>query len=325
MESLSAANIVAANVSASGLVVANIVVANISTFFDKSTRANNDAANKIREKILASLHNIPPEYLEDVNYGNKWQLLKQEWDIVIAKLAQNSKLAQNNKNDTNINDTTVKINIKGGRTYNYDIDLDYYMNDTIISTVKLEFKYGGTRIDQLPQFLSLQTKYDLFPKTYDEFYYEQYIDSYINCDQSITEPKPPIYEYKKLVTSIKCPNPFFQQLKERDQHFKKEKAAIVNRSITDYLTQYSHTINLEKIYEKIKSSQSDKTYLLWSNNTFHLDTLKYSDVMDFEYHGIKNGNILQIKSNNIMYQMLLRWRNHKGILNPAWQISMKIL
>uniref|UniRef100_A0A6C0JPG8 Uncharacterized protein n=1 Tax=viral metagenome TaxID=1070528 RepID=A0A6C0JPG8_9ZZZZ len=301
----------AADTSAAHMVAA---LADITTFFNNSTRANNDATNKTREKVLSLLYNIPPEYLEDVTYGKQWQLLKQEWDKAIATLAQDA------------NYTSIKINLKGGRTYNYDIDLDYYMNDTIISTIKLEFKYGNSRrINNLPQIISLQAKYELFPKTYDEFYYEQYIDSYINCDLSITEPKPLLHEYKKLVTSIKCPNPFFQQLKDRENYFKTEKVAIVNRSITDYLTQYGHTVNLEKIYEKIKSSQSDKTYLLWSNNTFHIDKLQYTDVMDFEYHGIKNGNVLQIKSNNIIYEMLLRWRNHKGILNPAWQISIKRL
>jgi hypothetical protein len=290
-----------------------VTLSDITTFFNNSTRANNDATNKTREKVLSLLYNIPQEYLEDVAYGKQWQLLKKEWDKAIVQLSQE------------LNYTTIKINLKGGRTYNYDIELDYYMNDTKISTIKLEFKYGSARINNLPQILSLQAKYDLFPKTYDEFYYEQYIDSYINCDPSITEPKPLLQEYKKLVTNIKCPNLFFQQLKERDQHFKKEKIAVVNRSITDYLTQYSHTINLEKIYEKIKSSQSDKTYLLWSNNTFHIDKTQYNDTMDFEYHGIKNGNVLQIKSKNIIYEMLLRWRNHKGILNPAWQISIKRL
>ena len=228
--------------------------------------------------------------------------------------------------DSNLTYTSFKINIKGGRKYHYDADLEYYMNDELLSTVKIEFKYGGTTINDLPQFLSLQAKYELFPKTYDEFYYEHYMDSYINCDESITEPKPPLNEYKKLVTKLNYSvSPFFQQLKERENYFKKEKVSIVNKSITDYLSQYGHTINLENIYEKIKSSQSDKIYLLWSNNTFHYDKLQYTNVMDFEYHGIKNGNILQIKSNNIIYQMLLRWRNHKGILNPAWQISMKLI
>ena len=286
----------------------------INTFFNSSSRANNDATNKIREKILLSLQNIPPEYL-DIEYGAKWQLLKREWDIIINKLAHEIKY------------TFFKIHIKGGRKYHYDADLEYYMNDELISTIKIEFKYGATTINDLPQFLSLQAKYELFPKTYDEFYYENYMDSYIKCDECITEPKPPLNEYKKLVTSIQCSvSPFFQKLKERENYFKKEKELVVNNSITDYLSQYGHTINLEKIYEKIKSTQLDKKYLLWSNNTFHYDELKFTDRMDFEYNGIINGNILQIKSTkngNIVYNMLLRWRNHKGILNPAWQISMK--
>lgn len=46
---------------------------------------------------------------------------------------------------------------------------------------------------------------------------------------------------------------------------------------------------------------------------------------DMIFHCIKNGNILELKTSNNIYRLLLRWRNHKGILNPAWQISMKRL
>ena len=41
------------------------------------------------------------------------------------------------------------------------------------------------------------------------------------------------------------------------------------------------------------------------------------------FHGIRNGNVIEVQSGPTLYRLLLRWRNHKGILNPAWQISMK--
>jgi predicted secreted protein len=47
---------------------------------------------------------------------------------------------------------------------------------------------------------------------------------------------------------------------------------------------------------------------------------------DIKFHSIKNGNtiVLQSAANpSTTFHLLLRWRNHKGILNPAWQISLK--
>ena len=36
---------------------------------------------------------------------------------------------------------------------------------------------------------------------------------------------------------------------------------------------------------------------------------------------VKNRNTIVLMSDNYEYHLLLRWRNHAGILNPAWQIS----
>jgi hypothetical protein len=75
--------------------------------------------------------------------------------------------------------------------------------------------------------------------------------------------------------------------------------------------------------EKVKATQTDKIYLLWSNGTFHIDKVREQEMTEMMFHSIKNGNILELKSGQTIYGLLLRWRNHKGILNPAWQISMK--
>jgi hypothetical protein len=98
---------------------------------------------------------------------------------------------------------------------------------------------------------------------------------------------------------------------------------VVNASITDYLTTYGKTIDIKSFSEKVKATQTDKIYVLWDNGKFCLDMLSESDMSNMVYHSIRNGNILEIKSGKAIYGLLLRWRNHKGILNPAWQISMK--
>ena len=282
------------------------MISDITTFFTTSTRGGNDAANKTREGILKIVSNPPPEYLQDPVYGPQWAKVQKEWNTALDSIA-------------GVPFTRFEVNMKGGRCSNYDADIHYYNDTKLVSSKKVEFKYGGTTIQELPQFISLQAKFNLFPVTYDTYYYEHYLDAYISCDEGITEPKTSLTTYLKLVTKTASPSPFFAQLKLRETTLKEEKNKIVNSSITAYLTTYGPTIDISAFYDKIKATQTDKIYLLWSDK-FYIDTLT---VEDMEFYSIKNGNTLQVRSGNTIYNMLLRWRNHKGILNPAWQIGMK--
>ena len=292
-------------------------VSDIITFFSTSTRNNNDLTNKVREKVLKLICNPPKEYLDNAEFGNYWRIVYQSWNDALKQIAK----------DTNIPVyTSTQIKIRGGRKFNYDADVMYYNEANIVANKKIEFKKGGPKIDNLPQFLSLQAKSGLFTDTYDKFWYENYLDKYIACDSSITETKPSMELYLKCVTNTKYNiTPFFAELKTRELFFQKEKNEVVNASITDYLTQYGNTIDIKFFSEKVISTQSEKIYLLWSNEKFSIDKLLDIEMSDITYNSIKNGNTLELKSGNTIYKMLLRWRNHKGILNPAWQISMKRL
>lgn len=292
-------------------------VSDITTFFTTSTRSGNDAANKIREKVLECICSPPAGFLEDPTHGPQWRIVKDAWDDAVARIAS----------DTDIPPyTKTNIKMKGGRGHNYDADLSYYEGARCIATRKIEFKYGGSNVSELPQFLSLQAKMPLFPVTYDRFWYENYLDKYLECDPDITQAKPSLETYLKCVTSTKYSVlPFFQQLKDRESFNQKAKNDVVNQSITDYLTQYGRLINLELFSEKVKATQENKIYLLWSGGKFHVDKMPVEDMSGMSFHSIKNGNVLEIKSGSTIYGLLLRWRNHKGILNPAWQISLKRL
>jgi hypothetical protein len=293
----------------------SISVSDISTFFSTSTRGDNDATNKTREKVLKVICNPPKEYLDNEQYGKSWRIVHEEWNNALKKIAA----------DTDISVyTSTKIKVKGGRKSHYDADVMYYNEKNLVANRKIEFKNGGPNISKVPQFLSLQAKYNIFTETYDKFWYENYLDKYLACDTEITHVKPSLQVYLKSVTSTKYHiTPFFAQLKSRELFFKKEKNSVVNTSIRDYLTKYGNTINIETFSEKVKATQSEKIYLLWCNGKFCLDRLSDEEMSGMTYHSIKNGNVLELKTGNTIYRLLLRWRNHKGILNPAWQISMK--
>lgn len=288
---------------------ANPLVSDIDTFFTTSIKADNDATNKVREKVLSVLCNVPQEFVLHPEFGQRWCGVRDGFTEALRVLAMQKAIPY----------TSMQIKMKGGRGANYDAVVTYISEGMIER--KIEFKYGSKNICSLPQFLSLQAKFDLFPVTYDSFFWEKYLDKYLGCDSGITEAKPARDDYLKRVTGTVAKG-FFAQLKGREDIAKNEKNDVVNTSITDYLNTYGKNIDLEKFCEKVKKTQTDKTYLLWSDGKFYLDEITEADMSNMAFRGIKNGNVLEVVAGNTVYGMLLRWRNHKGILNPAWQISM---
>ena len=131
-------------------------VSDITTFLQSSARDENDAANKVRERVLSCLCRPPTEFLEHPEFGPSWQLVSTQWKVALANLASDLPPY-----------TSTSITMKGGRSHNYDANIMYYQDATLIGTRKIEFKYGGTSIDALPQFLSLQVKVGMFNETYD--------------------------------------------------------------------------------------------------------------------------------------------------------------
>ena len=287
---------------------ARVNKSDITTFFTTSSRNDNDATNKKRENVLASLLTVPPDYLSDPTHGHQWKMVRDDWIRVLKAFTPDP-------------ETEATTKLMGGRKYNYDIDLA--IKNSTNNKHKLEFKYGGTKITELPQFLSLQAKVSLFPLTFPQFYYDNYIDKYLATDDGITAPKPPLTQYLGMVTKVNYDvSPFFAQLKERDNVNKAQKDKIVNDGITDYLNRYGSQIDAVAFTEKVKETQRDKVYMLWSDGKFNVDQLG-TENLNFEFYQIRNGNLLEVKSGNLVCSMLLRWRNHKGVLNPAWQISLK--
>lgn len=296
-------------------ILKTVVANDILCFFITSQRDKNDATNKIRENILPLLSRS--QFIEDEKYGKYWKLVSYEWACTLDKIALLTEIPEY---------TSVTIGLLGGRNHNHDANVNYYNEKKqIVGTRKVEFKNGCSDISKLPQFLSIPAKIDLFPKSYPEYWYDNFIDKYIECDPAITEEKPQLDVYLKNVCCTDCNvSPFFYQLKNRETFFKEEKNTVVNDSIRDYLTMYGKDLNIDVFSEKLKVSQADKIFVMWSKQShrFCIDMFLESEKNNITYHSIKNNNVIQLQSGTTMYSLLLRWKNHKGILNPAWQISM---
>lgn len=301
----------------------------IDLFLTASTgRDRNDVNNKKREKILQLL---PQLYRENYSFAddNRWKTVQ-------------SKFMETMKNITKIEFDTLEMNQKAGRGHNFDFKVDYYKNDSLVFSIdELEFKNGSDTVTaRVPQLLSLQTNshYGIFAsKTlhYHEHFYNKTLPKLVSLykKHDIDLPTiPSIEEYMKLVknNNENC-HEFFKVLRNNEDKLLDEKSCLVDRSIHEYLLNISEeTIDFELIQQKLIESQGNKTYLLWNGKNFTIDYIHKDElILNKKVEMKKNKNhlintiVFHTKNPKKSWEFLLRWRNHKGILNPAWQIKLR--
>jgi arginine repressor len=289
----------------------SIQVSDIRLFYDTNqSRSENDKNNKIRENILTFLHNPPAAYLAHDVYGDTWTTLSSMWRSFLGSLC-----------DVKYDDVRVKK--MAGRRYNYDHEISFLNEGLVVKIVKTEFKHNSDGIDNLPEYFNAPEKKRFIETCYAEYFYDNYIDRI--CDLSDTLKKPTKDVYMKCVYSADySKNKFFEQLKAIEPVIRNEKKFIVQESIKKYLENYGSTINLAKLSEDIVRTQRGKLFILWNLREFKIDSFSEDDFHLTDVVHIKNNNVLVVRSRaGTLHNLLLRWKNHLGILYPAWQISLQ--
>jgi len=290
------------------------------TLFDKAIKgggkAKNDANNKIREEILQALSEgkIPKEFYQDATYGTKWTHIKEGFHEKIYELCA-------------LEFDSYKMTRKGGRKFHYDFDVDYLLSGVIMHSLKLEFKFGTKSIYKLPEIYQKPTFWDIINgPSYHEYFYDNFLPQILALDQEA----PPLIErdvYIKLVkqTNTGC-HSFFQYLKQANKIESVKRKALIKKSVADYLKKYGDEIDLAKFGRTIADTQGDKQYLLYDPilKAFYLEQADFSS-SSLSYGGVVRNNTIIVKSGKHQFKLLLRWRNTNGILNPSWQVSVKLI
>lgn len=273
----------------------------IDIFFKKYKKSENDIYNKKREDILFYLlSNTCNKKFQD----NKWNILNDKLIKIINKIT-------NNKN--------FKITKKGGRRSNYDFLLE--CDD--LKTIYLEFKFNCKKIINIPQFLNIHCHH-FTNINYYEYFYDNFLNDICKIyNLSIIEKN--IYIKNIYNINYSC-EPFFLSLynfdKIKDDKFY-QKQIIVKNSIKHFLNLCK--ININELNKKLLE-QNNKIFLLWDlkSQEFYDDSFNSNDIKISSFKEIKNNNTLVFNTfSNKKIHMLLRWKNHQGILNPSWQISIK--
>jgi len=270
-----------------------------------NTKDNNDKNNKIREQIIYAVINnyIPDEWYKDKN----WRNLQKVFMTYVSEFENFYK--------------NVNCIIKGGRSNNSDFMFIYTLDDDSVKEHVVEFKFNTISAMKCPQILSLASN----ECNYAELFYDKYLPK-ITRLYGINHLLPDketylrnVYQadYKKLE--------IFQYLYDNENKNIRAKESIVNKSIHDFLLTEPE-ISYEYFENKLRN-QSEKNFLCYYKGAIYRDKIKPKELQITSHRlkspikGYYNTIILYTQTNTELH-MLLRWKNHKGILFPAWQISI---
>ena len=272
-------------------------------------RGSNDDLNKRREKVLLFLYNPPPEFQKDPY----WVEMSTKWREMIRKMY-----------DGPYDD--VKIVLKAGRGFNHDMEIVFMKSKVPVHTVKAEFKHNAKSIDNLPEYFSPAANKPYFDVNYGDYFYDKYLDRVCNLSEEARRLKPTKPNYTKvLYQNVYTKDPLFTCLKnqEVDPVFYREKQDLVRMSIKDYLNTYASTLKRNLLSKDMLDRQSGKIFILWDLNNFRIDSIRDEEMMIVSAEEIKNNNtLIAVSKAGTKHEMLLRWKNHLGVLYPAWQISL---
>ena len=163
--------------------------------------------------------------------------------------------------------------------------------------------------------------------SYAAHYYDFFLPAYVGTDAeglgSVAVPDRATY-LQKVYNNAYDAHPFFRAVYNREETAKAAKAAVVNDSIRSFLAEYGSACDLAHLSGLLQAKQVGKVFVLWDGvGAFHLDRLSTEDLTITEVVGVRNGNTLEVRSGGgCTFHLLLRWKNHKGVLYPAWQIKL---
>jgi hypothetical protein len=269
-------------------------------------RGLNDKNNRLRENALCILHQVPEHLLLDNEYGKEWATLSMKWNQFLKTLCPHD-----------YDEIEIK---KIANQKHYDLDIVYKKNNQVIHSVLGEFKHNTKTLSSLPQYFSAPEKKGYISIRYAEFFYDNYLDTLCELVQI------PKIQKEMYMKHIYQPNynihRFFDDLKNSESTHYKEKQKLVHESIKDYLSQYANQLSLQAVTNDILPQQN-KTFILWDCNEFHSDKIHPDELQLESIEKVhRNNTIVVVSKAGTKHKMLLRWRNHLGVLFPAWQVSL---
>ena len=303
-------------------IINNIKYEHIELFYITSIRSKNDSSNKIRELIIYSLINkyIPSDWftLENSDLSSKWYNICDKLNNFVKKLCTDEY-------------DNIKCSKKAGRKYNYDFELHYFLNNNVIKTILLEFKYGAKNKEECPQWASPMRPSQYMSNDFEQFYYNNYLEQICNL---YNLPKPLENDYMKEIHMNKppcllniqenyykgCPSSskFTHDTTDLDKY--NTCKSISKTAIEEFMK--NTILIVENLNQYLWKTQNNKAYILFKDGNFYYEYPNKNDYTLIQSSiEIRPPYFIGKTISGKKIKILLRWKNGNGIAFPAFQIS----
>ena len=284
--------------------------------FNISSRGDNDSSNKTREHIIGAIINnkVPENYF----VLEKWLAIKNNVIEYINSLTSQP---------------FVKVECfhKAGRKNNYDFLIKIYYEQQKYEEFKVEFKFNAACLNETPQFVSPMKPSQYLNNSYEEFYYENYLTKLAtmgNLDlpskedylKQIHSDKPKCMKKYQEFYYNGCSGSSKFTGKQEHINFYNYAKELSNTSITEFIN--NSELNITMLSNYLQSTQLDKIYMLYTNNSLIKQTINMDDYTLISV--IKQPNKYRYEctsKSGKKIKVLLRWKNGNGIAFPAFQLS----
>ena len=295
------------------------------------SKAFNDAENKKRERVVASIINEPADgrrLLRDTIAN------KNLFDSVCTAL--DSAIAELRTMQTNVNESwELKVIRRGGRQYKHDFDL-VFRHDTVEVVVPVEFKRTG-RVCEQPQFWQPTVRSAGLLQPGVSNYAEYFFDNYYGELQRITGCSSTTREFylNKVFGTTYLELPFsqlhaFAKTSPSNQN-KLKQLHLVSRH--EYI---AHLLSLDDggldmgELQDLLYQQLSKWFLSWDplEPRFVWEQLKHEEltltrtVEPSRTRADELKGLVLPTSTGQKISFLQVWRNNPCVKMPAWQVSL---
>jgi hypothetical protein len=289
-------------------------------------REKNGSDNNKREEILLHLFNTGlSEFQVDPQHGAAWKKLNTEFRAIISQIAIRYNLPA---------DTHATLTKKAGRGQHKDFVIQFTDPAGDEVEVSMEFKFNAKCISELTEFLNMPANKKIVDSLYASYYYKNYIQQVCSL-YNISEPLDTEEEYVKHIHKNTASTKWLKALydadrldspnrknKKADGPLKRKLDILAKQSISEYLS--SVNVDLEALTKEFQETQDGKNFVCYKEGKFYLDFFEPNELCAARRLSVKNGNTLVIESRvpSSHHELKLRWKNHNGILFPAWQIKL---
>ena len=293
--------------------------------FNVCSKNMNDANNKKRENIIASIIDNTRIRMDVENPLTKYYKFSRRWNNIKDAIFNYI----HNELNININKDITLIH-KGGRKYNYDFEIN---SESV--KYNIELKFNAISVSKAPQFVSPYNPSKYMDSSYEDYYYDNYlpklkslrndlvIPDKLTYLQEINSPSPKCMKMYKEIYDNGCNNKKNSKYtgNPKDIEFYKLANKLSQESIKAFISKTA--LNIDLLNEYLRSSQNNKIYMLYKNGKFYKQIIDSSNYMIVSYTICKkNKNKFIAKTQEGKdIKILLRWKNGNGIAFPAFQIS----